>query len=69
MYYRGDGKMGEVRVRWINDDEGIYKNAKIDIERRIVAVYQRDRTLVIPFENLRMIETKEGEEDEIESYY
>ena len=46
-----------------------YKNAAIDITKRIVAAYFEDKTIVIPFENVSMIERMEGEDDEIPSDY
>ncbi len=63
--------MGEVVVKWTNGDERRYKNAGIIIEKRIIVVYFEDRTVIIPFENVKMMERMEGEDDEIpsESYH
>ena len=63
--------MGEVVVKWTNGDERRYKNAGIIIEKRIIVVYFEDRTAIIPFENVKMMERMEGGDDEIpsESYY
>ena len=61
--------MGEVVVEWTNGNKARYKNAAIDIEKRIVAAYFEDKTIVIPFENVSMIERMEGEDDEIPSDY
>jgi len=63
--------MGEVVVKWVNGNKARYKNAAIDIEKRIIAVYFEDRTAIIPFESVKMVERIEGEDDEIpsESYY
>ena len=61
--------MGEVVVKWVNGNKARYKNAAIDITKRIVAAYFEDKTIVIPFENVSMIERMEGEDDEIPSDY
>jgi len=63
--------MGEVVVKWMNGDERRYKNAGIIIEKRMIVVYFENKTVIIPFENVSMIERMEGEDDEIpsESYY
>jgi len=61
--------MGEVVVKWMNGNNARYKNAAIDIEKRIIAVYYRDKTLIIPFESVRMVERIEGEDNEIPSDY
>jgi len=61
--------MGEVVVKWVNGNKARYKNAAIDIEKRIIAVYFEDKTAIIPFENVKMIERIEGEDNEIPSDY
>jgi len=63
--------MGKVVVNWVNGDRVEYKNAVINVEKRIVAVYQGDKTLIIPFENVVLIEKEEGKDDELpsESFY
>jgi len=59
--------MGEVVVKWVNGNKARYKNAAIDITKRIIAVYFEDRTAIIPFESVKMVERIEGEDDEIPS--
>jgi len=63
--------MGEVVVKLRSGVTVKYKNAAIDITKRIVAAYFEDKTIVIPFENIAMIEKAEDKGDEIpsESYY
>ena len=59
--------MGEVVVKWKNGNKARYKNAAIDIAKRIIAVYYRDKTVIIPFESVKMVERMEGEDNEIPS--
>jgi len=61
--------MGEVGVRLRSGGTVKYKNAAIDITKRIVAAYFEDKTIVIPFENVKMVERMEGEDNEIPSDY
>ena len=61
--------MGKVVVHWTDNQKVKYKNAVINVEKRIVAVYQRDKTLIIPFENIAVIEKEEGEDDELPSEF
>ena len=56
-------------MKWVNGNKARYKNAAIDITKRIVAAYFEDKTIVIPFENVSMIERMEGEDNEIPSDY
>ena len=54
-------------MKWVNGNKARYKNAAIDITKRIIAVYFEDRTAIIPFESVKMVERIEGEDDEIPS--
>jgi len=45
-----------------------YKHVVIDITKRVVSAYFEGKEILIPFENIAMIEKAEDEGDEIPSY-
>jgi len=61
--------MGKVVVHWTDNQKVKYKNAVINVEKRIVAVYQGDKTLIIPFENIAVIVREEEDDDELPSEF
>ena len=61
--------MGEVVVRLRDGITVKYKHVVIDITKRVVSAYFEGKEILIPFENITMIEKAEDEGDEIPSDY
>jgi len=55
---------GKAVVNWMDDVRAEYDDAVVDVEKRVVTVRQKNRTLVIPFENIALIEVYETERAE-----
>ena len=57
---------GKVVVNWMDDVKAEYDDddTVVDVEKRIVTVRQKNRTLIIPFENIALIGVYETERAE-----
>jgi len=55
---------GKVVVNWMDNVKAEYDDAVVDVEKRVVTVRQKNRTLIIPFENIALIGVYETERAE-----